>query len=528
MQMVSGQSLWQGIASGTLVTRRIGGKQVQTYRDLPPGLYQVLRDTQRKYPEKTAIVDNDDTPYSYSDLLTLTDQLAGYLHGAHHIRRGDRVGLLLYSSIEFCAAFFALCKLGAAAVPLPEKYKRPQILSLADKAEVCAIICEEEYGEWLHSRSFRLIQTDRRQKGFAFRNLNLFFTKACGEPDDVAVVMFTSGTTSQSKGVPLKNYNIMHAVASYQKTLGITDRDKAVLATPIYNITGMVALVGLFVYAGGTLFLHRKFDAVRVLQCAVENKLTFLHASPTVFSLLLDHREAYPRLPDMRMFACGGGNLPAGHIRRLKQWIPSADMRTVYGLTETSSPATIFPAGASDSPYIGSSGIPIPGVEVSIADDAGEELGPGQIGEICLRGTVVAEGYLNGGEEAFTADGWFKSGDLGYLNAEGYLYVADRKKDIINRGGEKICSFDVENALQGLPGVLEAAVVGIPHHRYGEQPAAVIRTKNNRTITEQEIREKLAGMLANYMIPVKILFVEALPKTLNGKIDKTAVKSLFS
>jgi fatty-acyl-CoA synthase/long-chain acyl-CoA synthetase len=207
--------------------------------------------------------------------------------------------------------------------------------------------------------------------------------------------------------------------------------------------------------------LHKKFDAERVLACAVENHLTFIHALP-VFSLLLDQRSNFPSLPSLRVFVCGSSNIPAENIRRLKQWIPHAVFHTIYGLTETSSPGTIFPSDAAHSPYIGSSGLPIPGVALKICGPDGSELPSNAVGEICLMGTVVIKKYLFGGEDAFTAGGWLKTGDLGYVNKLGYLYVVDRIKDIINRGGEKIASFDVENALHHIPGIIEAVVIGIP------------------------------------------------------------------
>ena len=178
---------------------------------------------------------------------------------------------------------------------------------------------------------------------------------------DDAIIMFTSGTTSQSKGVVIKNYNIMNAVATYQKILNITADDISVIPIPIYHVTGMVALLGLFIHCGGTLYLHKIFNARRVLQCVKEHNITFLHASPTVFSMLLEEKRFISISSDAETVCiaeavtCRKKKLTAIH-----NWLPHSVFHTVYGLTETTSPATIFPGDASTSPYIGSSGFPFP------------------------------------------------------------------------------------------------------------------------------------------------------------------------
>lgn len=526
--MASSYYHWQNQAD-ELVSRMIGTHEITTFKNLPHNLYAMLQHTSDKYAEKIAIIDPDNTTYTYADIIRLTDQFAGYLREVYNIQKGEHVGLLLETSIEFCIAFFALCKLGAVTVPLPGKYRQNEIVSLASKANIQVVLCEEHQAEWFSGDMYRTLSANRTTGGFAFQSLlsDAPDIDAQGTLDDPVILMFTSGTTSKSKGALLKNYNIMHAIVAYQQTLGITNRDKTILATPIYNITGMVAILGLFTYVGGTLYLHKRFKPEQVLQCIIKNNLTFLHASPTVFSMLLDYRNEYSHIPSIRAFACGSSNMPAENIIRLKQWMPGADFHTVYGLTETSSPATIFPMDAAESPYIGSSGIPIPGLEVKIIDEDERALPLDDIGEVVVRGAVVLERYYIGGEGSFTKDGWFKTGDLGYLNQDGYLYIVDRKKDMVNRGGEKISSFDVENALHSISGIIEAAVVGIPHSVYGEQPVAVVRLESGCLLTEDQIKEALLLKLTKYKIPTQIRFVDSLLKTPNGKIDKRGLRASF-
>ena len=532
--MVNGSMLWDRTRFPDLHMTTIGDRHIHTYKCLPTSAYHVLQNSARDVPNKIAIIADGGCEFTYSRLIELVDDFADYLSVRQRVGPGDRVALALFTGIEFCVALLALSKLAAPAVLLPNKYKQPEMRLLASRAQITLIICEEGFASWFcdmpQGNIPVVVSKPNSVDGYGFAYLihkNSGAIKAIGELCSESLLMFTSGTTAQSKVVVLKNYNIMHAVVTYHGALGITSDDRSVLPLPIYTITGTVAILMLFLYACSTLYLQKKFDASRVLRCMIDNRLTFLHASPTAFALLIERKDEFPNVPDMRRFACGSSNMPASGILKLRDWMPQADFHTVYGLTETSSPATIFPCGAADSPFIGSSGIPIPGLELMIINDNGDVLPQGDIGEVCMRGAVLLERYLEGGEEAFTDGGWFKSGDLGYVNEHGYLYVVDRKKDIINRGGEKICCYDVENAMHSQPGILEAALVGIPHPLYGEQPVAVVRLEHDFIIDEHELISALAKKLSRFMLPMQIKFVDELPKTPIGKIDKRAIRALF-
>jgi fatty-acyl-CoA synthase/long-chain acyl-CoA synthetase len=536
--MIDGRNCWDERILKDMIEVSYSGLKYFSFRDMPQSMYHGFAAVSERFKDKPALVDDAGTVYSYAAFAFLVDCLAAYLAGTSGIRKGDRVAIVFYSTIEFCASFFALSKLGAVATLIPTKYKKEEILSLLEKSGVATILCDESFrcffNNWeAEGRRVFSMRTDPAEAGrFMFLDDvapgGNGTEKPAGGLEDDALMLFTSGTTSLSKGVLLKNYNIIHAVLSYQRVLNITGEDRSIIPIPIYTITGSVALLGLFLLSGGTIWLHKKFNAERVLACTAENHLTFIHASPTIFSLLLDQRSNFPSLPSLRAFACGSSNMPAENIRRLKQWIPGAVFHTIYGLTETSSPGAVFPSDAALSPFIGSSGLPVPGVELTICGPDGAELPSGVVGEICLRGTVVIRKYLFGGEDAFTVDGWLKTGDLGYVNEQGYLYVVDRIKDIINRGGEKIASFDVENALHHIPGIIEAVVIGIPHDRYGEEPAALIRLERGCAISEKEIKDILKRTLANYMVPVQIRFVDSMPKTPNGKIDKKGLRASWA
>lgn len=532
--MYSGTTLWETIIPYEITKITLSsGKTIFSCPGLPVSLYEALQITAGNFPNKPALIDNFDHICAYSDLLHKVDVFADYLHHELHIEKGSHVALMMYNCLEFCVSFFSLLKLGAVTIPLPSKYKENEVISLIKKADVQCIICDQDFYHWFDrfetQEIRRLLCTDIRE-GYGLRKYQTSdiprFTERNNFEDD-AIIMFTSGTTSQSKGVVIKNYNIMNAVAVYQKLLSITSEDISVIPIPIYHITGMVALLGLFVYCGGTLYLHKIFNARRVLQCVKDNGVTFLHASPTVFSMLLEEKEAFPELPTLKKFACGSSNMPAEKMKAIHNWLPHSAFHTVYGLTETTSPAAVFPGDASTSPCIGSSGLPIPGTCFEIRDDFGNPVNDMEIGEIWISGNVVLSSYYKK-KSAALQNGWLATGDLGYFNRDGYLYVVDRKKDMINRGGEKICSFDVENELYKIKGIREAAVVGIPDPVYGEVAAAMVVLDPGCDLNECSIQDLLHERIAKYKIPAKILISEKLPLTPNGKIDKKKLRILFS
>lgn len=538
--MIDGNILWDKSITRDMVQKQLSDcSRVSTFPDLPLNLYEALRRTASVYPDKTALVDNYGVQYTYRQFDDLCLELAAYLYWNNGVRSGSHVGLMMYNCIEFCVSFLALSRLGAVAVPLPSKFREREVLSLAERADAELIICDEQFEGWFAS----LYGTNRmlvvggidKQYGFAglFQawgsrkaDIRALQDIESGSFDAPAIIMFTSGTTSKSKGVLLRNYNIMHAVEAYRRTLSITDEDISVIATPIYHITGLVALLGLFLYTGGLLYLHKFFDAGRVIKEARENQYTFIHASPTVFNLLIQEGENTPVLPSLKSFACGSSNMTKDKLLRLHKWLPESQFHTVYGLTETSSPATVFPGDAASSPFIGSSGIPIPGTQFKIVDEDKNELSPEKVGEIAVRGSVVLDSYYKQ-EAGSLEDGWLYTGDLGYFKEESYLFVVDRKKNMINRGGEKIWCFDVENELTSMEGIEDAAVVGIPDELYGEVAAAVVQLKSGSALTPGGIQKCLKSRIAKYKVPVKIKIVEGIPQTVNGKTDKIKIRELL-
>ncbi|MCI5900265.1 MAG: acyl--CoA ligase [Lachnospiraceae bacterium] len=530
--MITGHEVWNQSVSQDMGVRKIGEKEVFTFLHMRNNFYEILEDTVQRFPDKTAFCDNWSRSYTYREFQILVDSMAATLE-ALGVRKGSHVGLLLHNSIEFCASFYAVCKLGAVTVPFPSKYRRTEIRSLIDKADLSYLLCAEKFREWVcdyEQKGIFICYSENEEEGFGFRHLELKEGKpggGRGELTDEVILMFTSGTTSESKGVVLKNYNIIHAVIIYQRLCQVTSEDKTIIPVPIYHITGLIALLGLFVYTGGTVYLYRRYDARQILQCIKENNITFMHGSPTVFGLLMDFKEAYPKLPSIRTLLCGSSYMPVEKMKQLHGWMPSMKLMTVFGMTETSSPGTLFPYDAATSIYPSSSGRPIPGMELKIVDENGKEVETGQVGIVFVRGANVLEYYYNMQTDLITEDGWLNTGDMGYVNEDSYVFFVDRKKDMINRGGEKIWCTDVEDELLALEGIRDAAVVGIPSEKYGEVAAAIVVCEKGCFEKEEDIRQALGQKMARYKIPERILFVEEIPKTPGLKVDKKYIRTLF-
>lgn len=533
--MFIGTELWRDIISTELVQKTLpSGRVIETFPNLPETYYEALTRTAARIPDHAAVSDDLGRTFSFAELKTEVDRFAACLKHGYGVRRGSYVGLMTCSSCEYVVAFLALIKLGAVAVILPTKFKEQEIHSLIERSDLQLLIYDSNYGSWFDrcgDEKLPMIRVELTEERFALAP----YTDVCDSPvepaesgsEDVAVMMFTSGTTSLSKGVLLTNYNFAHGAAVYRIIFGITDRDATVIPVPIYTITALSAVLGSFLQAGGTIHLQRKFRADRVLACIRDNGLTYMHAAPTVCGFLLEQKENFPELPTLRRIVCGGSRMPRQRIEQLHDWLPDCEYHNVYGMTETTSPGTIQPFNAIESREVASNGLPVPGLIYKVVDEEGKELAPGETGEILVSGTCITIGYYKLDTPLYQ-NGWLDTGDVGYFTEDGYCYILDRKKDMINRGGEKLTSMDVEDQLLRIEGIDEAVVVGIPDDRYGEVPAALVKLAAGAVRTETEIQQVLRGRIAKYKIPARIVFTDGIPLTPNGKTDKKRIRQILA
>lgn len=528
--MLIGEDFWHQQIIKDMEWKEINYRNFYTYKDMPINIYESLLLTTKRQKEKIAFIDNEKESYTYKEFLGLVNQCAEFLKDKYQIGKEKHVGLLLEADIDFCICFYAIAKLGAVCIPLPTKYSKCEINTLIDKSYLYLLIYKENFQEWVKEGTYKKLEISTTFVKYGLETyLSDTYNKDCfnnnGELEDDLIIMFTSGTTSVSKGVVLKNYNVMHAIISYQRILDIQEGDKTIIPIPIYHITGLVALLGLFIHVGGTIYLHRRYDARKVLQCIYQNNITFMHGSPTVFSKLLELKNEYPILRSLRMIGCGSSYTPLTKMKEFHQWLPYTKFQVIYGMTETASPALIFPYDSPTSVYATSAGLLIPGMLLKVIDDDGKELRAKEVGQIWIKGTNVTTRYYNIVSSTMDADYWLDTGDMGYYNEDGYIFIVDRKKDMINRGGEKIWCKDVEEAINCHPAVIESAVVAVKDEIYGEVAGAIIVLRN--PITIEGLKQYLKIELAAFKIPKQILFVDEIYKTSGLKVDKKRIKTLF-
>lgn len=534
-------NMWPSALRSKLKIKDYNGADIQIYNNMPDNIYETLLSSADEYRDKSALCEQEQS-ISFAEMLEKVDAFATSLKTIG-VKKGDRVALLMTNSIHFCIAFYANAKLGAVSLPVSSKYKSSELQFplLDSKTEV--LICDSKW--WgnvepiintLNIRTviFTDMLMDTGKNGINTHLINDLISGCSGEvnnesdaePNDAVIIMYTSGTTGKPKGAVITHYNLLHAVISYKEIFNITDKDSTIISIPIFHITGLCALLALFVYAGGTSYLLPYFDARKTLDIVAQNKITFFHASPTIYILLIKESPEMQEFKSVRICAAGSANMPEDVLRTLGEKLPKLVFHTVYGLTESSSPATIMPINVIGSSKIKSCGIPIPGMEIRVVTGKGKECEPLEIGELQLKGAVVIQQYYKNtyaNQSSFEC-GWFKTGDLACLDEDGYLYIVDRKKDMINRGGEKIYSIEVENTLYMHEDVVEVAVVGKPDAVFGEKVVAVVVLKEGADKDKTALINYCKGRLSSYKVPREVVFVTQLPHTASGKISKRMVR----
>lgn len=493
-------------------------------------LYQALCHSAERRPDALALAFENER-YRYRDFHTRVQQTMAQLADVWSLHKGDRIVLAFGNRPAFCELFFAAMGLGIEVVPFSTKLKQEEGEGLVAHIAPQAVFFDANGQDWLSRTAGARCVSLNEWQALALPTGAPSVTATVGR-DDTAVIMFTSGTTGEPKGAVITHGNLLCAIDAYARGLDLSENDSTVLAVPIYHITGLSALLALFVYLGAAIWLQHRFNATEVMNTVREQGITFLHGSPTVFILLCQaakaQGESEPQTwPTLRAIACGAGHLNEGLVRELKERFPRTTIHPIYGLTETTSPATIFPTDVWGSAKTGSSGQAIPGLEIAICDDQQQRLEPGLPGHIWLRGQVVVREYWQRSERrpACNSEGWFNTGDIGYLDEDGYLFIKDRSKDMINRGGEKIYSIELENILSTYRGVKEVAVIPAPSPVYGEEPVAFIVADSQQSLTSEEILGWLKAKVARFKLPARIIFTRTLPRTHNGKISKRQLRA---
>jgi long-chain acyl-CoA synthetase len=496
----------------------------------------MLREAARENPTKPVVL-FDGGQLSYAELDALSDRFAAGLR-REGIARGDAVALQLPNLPQFLIAYFGILKAGSVVVPLNVLLKAPEIAYHLSNSESRALIT------WAGIEA-------EAAKGAADAGLDRIWvvgtpgTSAVGrpfeelvgdqpvpsifeqtEPGDTAAIVYTSGTTGRPKGAELSHFQLYMNADTPGRLFGVRPDDIVLVVLPLFHVFGMSSELNVCVRFGATMSLVPRFDVTKVLEVIQRDRVTVFEGVPTMYIALLNH----PNLGDydlssLRVGISGGAAIPAEVIDEFEEKFGFVILEG-YGLSETAS-TTTFNVSAEER-KIYSVGKPIWGVEVEIWDDEGNPLptGPEHVGELVVRGVNTPNGYYKDPEataEAFTG-GWFHTGDLGWLDEDGFFFIVDRKKDLIIRGGYNVYPREVEEVLYSHPSVAEAAVVGVPHPRLGEDIKAFIELKHGCKATETEIVDYVKDRLAAYKYPRSVEFRDQLPKGATGKILKEALK----
>ncbi len=445
-------------------------------------------------PDQVVLV-HGDRRITNRELGERVDALAAGLH-AGGVRAGDVVALLLYNHVEFLETVLAASRLGAVFLPLNYRLAPEEWHFILDHAEAAVLVTEPEFREQVDALAPRLPHLRRRvllgdtaPEGWdAFEGVVGTGQEAPAPPrpaveqDTLARLMYTSGTTSRPKGVRITHGNVAWKNLGLIVELGLTASDVVLVCGPLYHVGGL-DLPGLAaLHAGGGLVVLRAFDPVAVLDAVERERATIVWLAPAMVNAVLQVPGLAERdTSSVRLIIGGGEKMPEPVVKRILDAFPGAWFADAYGLTETVSGDTFLDRDHSLD-KIGSVGRPVPHVELRIVDEAGEEVPAGTLGEIALRGPKVFAGYWRDEDATARAirDGWFHTGDIGRVDADGFLYVEDRLKDMVISGGENIATPEVERVLYEHPAVLEAAVVGMPHERWGEVPRAVVVLRPGR------------------------------------------------
>ena len=500
----------------------------------------MLRESARRAPAKTAVILGDAT-LSYAQLDELSDRVAASL-GAAGLAPGDRVGLQLPNIPQFVIAYFGILKAGGVVVPMNVLLKAPEIAFQLENSGARTLIT---YGGFVDEAakaaeaaavtSLYVVgaapgAAQATQAGAPFEALLAGDAPgpqlAARGPADPAVIIYTSGTTGTPKGAVLSHIGLYMNADIPGRLFEFAEDDVAVVALPLFHVFALSSIMNTCVLLGGTMTLVPRFDPGAVLQLMQRDRVTVFMGVPTMYIALLQAVDAGDYdLASLRVAVSGGAPIPAEVIDAFESRF-GVPILEGYGLSESSSTATFNISVTERKVY--SVGKPIWGTSLQIWDDQSRPLppGPDHVGEVVLRGMNIMTGYYDNPEataKAF-AGGWFHTGDLGYLDEDGFLFIVDRIKDLIIRGGYNVYPREVEEVLYAHPAVAEAAVIGVPDPMMGEEVRAIVAVKPGQSVTEAELIQFVKERAAAYKYPRVIEFRDSLPKGATGKILKKELR----
>ncbi|MEW5423626.1 malonyl-CoA synthase [Amorphus sp. 3PC139-8] len=484
----------------------------------------------------------DDAPFilagdrriTYREMYALTAEIAAALV-ALGVKPGDRVAVQIEKSVEGLLLYLATIRVGGVFLPLNTAYTGAELEYFLQDAEPVLFVCDPARSDALAPIAEKAGVTQLETLG-ADGNGSLAdeiaaapvdgFREVARDPDDLAAILYTSGTTGRSKGAMITHENLASNAEALAEIWRFTASDVLLHALPIFHVHGLFTATNTLLKAGGSMIFLPKFDVDEVIRRMPE--ATAMMGVPTFYSRLLGS-DAFTRelTSGMRLFVSGSAPLSPETHKAFSARTGQAILER-YGMTETSM-ITSNPYDGPRKP--GTVGLPLPDVSVRIADpETGTPIEDGEVGVIEVKGPNVFKGYWKKPEktaEEFRVDGFFITGDLGYVDPDGYICIAGRAKDLVISGGFNVYPAEVEALIDALPGVKESAVIGLPHADFGEGVTAVIAVKPGTSVSEDDVRAGLSGSLAAFKIPKRVVTVDELPRNTMGKIQKAALREIY-
>jgi long-chain acyl-CoA synthetase len=478
--------------------------------------------------DKTWLIsESDGRKWTYSEFDRAVNRAANML-ASRGITKGDVVSLLMPNSAEYIIAYFACFKLGALAGPVNSLLKSEEIEYVVGNSESKLLLTNSEFLPVLENGKFPeiLVFDDEAAvtKGFneELQDMDL-------APEDDAIIIYTSGTTGKPKGCLLTHANLIANARQISEWMGFKADDRLLTIMPLFHMNAVSVTTMTALYAGGSSVVSPKFSASRFWQIISDYGITSFGSVATMLSMLLQkYPDGVPEELDtsrLRFAMCGSAPVPAEVMKRFEETFNCLVIEG-YGLSESTCRSTFNPPDTTRRP--GSCGKPI-GNEMAVFDEEDNPVPDGELGEIVLRGENICKAYYKNEaatENAFR-NGWFHTGDIGYCDADGFFYIADRKSDMIIRGGENIYPREIDELLYTHPAVAAAAVIGVPDELYGEEVAAFVVLRDGENTSEEDLIGFCREHLADFKCPKKIHFVGDIPKGPTGKLLKRELSALY-
>ena len=543
-----------------VVTEEVQGRPTEVYASRMPSLRSVLEVGLLRGDEQTFITYGDRT-YSFGEFGRLANGVARALRDDFGLAKGDRVAVLSQNNPEWCLSFWATVSQGGILVGLNGWWTTDEIeYGLQDSGAKVLVADRKRFERIAASLDTApdlehvfLVDCSPADLGLADDKRLHEFSELTGSPtpelidqevaeDDYAVIFYTSGTTGRPKGA-ISTHRSM--IANLQNTMfnavagsmtgggALPDgggQNVSLFTSPLFHVSGCHSTLVVGLLAGLKLVMPEgRFTPETALQLIQEHQVTVWATVPTMVWRVCEHPDRHDYDTSSVRSVAFGGSPSADELQRMiHETFPNVSSTSnAYGLTETSSVATVISGqDALDKPN--SVGPPVPTVHVKIVDSAGEDLGVGETGEVCISGPILMAGYWNKPEataEAIDRDGWLHTGDVGHLDPEGFLFITDRKKDMIIRGGENIYCVEIEQRLVGHPDIADAAIIGVAHPELGEEVKAVVQLEEGATLTEADVKQWVAEGLAAFKVPAYVdLSTEKLPRNASGKLLKNVLR----